>query len=519
MKHYTSSGREEGGSGAAREMPPVRAPAASESRPKTAAPTLPAGRWRVGLWPLAALAITAFSFFVRLYPIHLARWWDEAAYLQHAEVFFSGRTNFDELALRPPMLSLLIAAVFTIRHDVVAASVLVAALGALGVLFSYLLGARLQDRATGLLAAFLLAVLPYAVTASHWIITDVPAATFLIVAIHLLFVAAGRDDPFLYTLSGVAFGVAILTRFTSAVPALIVPLFFLMRMAPARRMGFVAAGMASLIAPYLAWCHLRFGFFLTPFIRASRAVSDRVGDATYYFRNFTEIYPPFVVTGLVLWAAVLLFRVRPFFVREPRSLSVGVRIRIEENLGRSLRSADGILLLSVIVFLACISAVPHKEPRYLLPIAGPVLLLSAHGYRQMLSAQGRWTRIAVIAILVSLTIPALTAAAGRLRQPLVVREASEPVAIARHILALRRPGVIYTHHDYPVYAYYTALPTIAVPWDESFYSSQRRIMRSPGYFIYYKNVGKQPSREWLDADPRFRRLREWSEAILYEYRP
>ncbi len=66
---------------------------------------------------LIILFILIIAFFLRLLPIRIAHFWDETVYLQHAEIFFSGRTNFDdELSFRPPLLSIKLNFAFFIKH-------------------------------------------------------------------------------------------------------------------------------------------------------------------------------------------------------------------------------------------------------------------------------------------------------------------------------------------------------------------------------------------------------------------
>src|SRR6266404_3850113 len=99
----------------------------------------PAGPQRPRWEPAAEAAfltlLVAAAFLVRLWPIWQVHFWDEAVYLQNAEVICCGKTNYSELSSRPPLLSILFALAFLLWHHVYAASVLTALLNAAGPLF------------------------------------------------------------------------------------------------------------------------------------------------------------------------------------------------------------------------------------------------------------------------------------------------------------------------------------------------------------------------------------------------
>ena len=99
---------------------------------------------------------------------------------------------------------------------------LVAAFGALGI-FAVALVARATGGATaGIFAAFALAAFPLHVEHSHYLTTDVPAATFLTFALAALLTGPGGFGTLL---AGVAAGLAMSTKYTAgAVLVLLVPI-------------------------------------------------------------------------------------------------------------------------------------------------------------------------------------------------------------------------------------------------------------------------------------------------------
>jgi len=105
--------------------------------------------------------LIATGFVLRLWPLSKARFWDEAVYLQNAEVICCGKANYSELDSRPPLLSLIFAGVFLLWHHVYAASIATALLNALGPALLYASGRVIVGRASAAIAAMLLAFSPF----------------------------------------------------------------------------------------------------------------------------------------------------------------------------------------------------------------------------------------------------------------------------------------------------------------------------------------------------------------------
>jgi 4-amino-4-deoxy-L-arabinose transferase-like glycosyltransferase len=477
-------------------------------------------RWRnLILFGAAALLIAALAFVLRVVPIQISHWWDEAVYLQHSEVLFSGRTNYDEFHFRPPMLSILIAASYLFQHSAVAAGVLTALLGALGSLFFYLLGKEVYGATAGVLAALFCAIAPFFITASHWIRPDIPALTFVAIAFYLLVIAARRQSDALFVVSGFFYALAGLTSFEALSVALVYPLFAAVMGVSWKRLGLAAAGAAVPLVPYFVWAQIHFGSALAPLVGAYRSVSDPVGDLSFYGRHFLEVYPAVILAGLFVYAVMLFSVLRPVVRREESEVLFGVRLNVRSLFGESLRTIDFVLMLWGVLFFLGLSVIRHRDPLYLLLLAVPVLLLGAKGYTQMWERGRGWAYGSAI-LLVLLLVPASSEAVSRLRGPAFNRQVTEPVSHSRFLVSLKRPGaVIYANHDYPVYAYYTGMPTIVVPGDQNFYTAAAEAMKEKGFFIYYKAIGKQPRAGWLESQPRFRKIREGREVAVYEFTP
>ncbi len=107
------------------------------------------------------VALFCAAFMVRVWPLSKVHFWDEAVYLQNAEVICCGKTNYSELESRPPLLSLIFALVFRVWHSVYAADIVTAMLNAAGPVLLYVCGRKIVGRAGAAIAALLLAFVPF----------------------------------------------------------------------------------------------------------------------------------------------------------------------------------------------------------------------------------------------------------------------------------------------------------------------------------------------------------------------
>jgi len=130
-----------------------RAPEAASK----AAPEGPKPKRAIAVEPLLLLVLVIAASAVRLWPVWRVHYWDEAVYLQNAEVICCAKANYSELDSRPPLLSILYAGAFVLWHSPYAASILTAILNGVGALFLYLCGRMLFGRKTGAIAAVLFA--------------------------------------------------------------------------------------------------------------------------------------------------------------------------------------------------------------------------------------------------------------------------------------------------------------------------------------------------------------------------
>jgi 4-amino-4-deoxy-L-arabinose transferase-like glycosyltransferase len=177
---------------------------------------------------------------------------------------FSQQGNFAPSDIQPasnysPGLPLLVAGVYKLSGGVNPrlARLVLAMIGSLAVLFTYLLGRRLRGPPAGLIAAAPIAVYPALLQYQGMFMTEPLAATLLCGGLLAFFWAGDRDSPLAYALPGVLLGAMALVRPEYLAFGAILPLLAMVRI---WRGGSWRAGAASaavmlvaFVVPVVPW--------------------------------------------------------------------------------------------------------------------------------------------------------------------------------------------------------------------------------------------------------------------------
>ena len=462
-------------------------------------------------WTALAL-ILALAALVRAVPLTYSHFWDETVFLQHAGVILDGRANYQEFFLRPPLLSVLYALGFALWDNIYVANIVQAVVTTLGVLFAFLYVRGAFGAVPGIAAAFLFAFTPYLVETSHELLTDMPAVAFMLAAMWLF----DKPGPRFAILAGAAYALAVQTRFTSLFLIVYFALDASLSPRKLRQLAILVAAAGVTIAPYLIWVRWNYGSFLFPFVLARRIVTEWTAPvaARFYFDAVLEIFPPSL---RLLFALGLLLLV----------------MRWNAALG-SQTKRQLVLLTWGLAFLAYMLTIGHKEVRYLLPLAIPVVIISAMSVTALfrwIARQERPVWVAGTLFGVAVAVADYASPLQKLRDPWTDRSESEEVQIAGYLREHSTPAdTIYAAHNFPVLAFYSGRRTVSLlPIQDEFEQVWRQAMAQPGFLVYYppagikethsKNPHFMPDQQFIDASPEFRLARSFPSATVYHYEP
>jgi hypothetical protein len=308
-------------------------------------------------------------------------------------------------------------------------------IAALSIVMLYLVARRLVGRAGALLAAAALAFSPLHVLESHRLAPDIPGVLFLLVALWLGLVADERRSTALLAAGGVVAGIAIATRYTTAL-ALAGPLLVL-----ARRQG--GGAVAALGTATLG------GFLLgaLPILARPQRFASDVGLIAVLGYGVDA-------PGVTLADGLAQQRwVYPLAVALPYMMGWALYLLAAAGLWalwRRDRRVAAVVLAGLVPFLVLIGASRAAVPRYYLPVL-PFLAIGA-GAAVAVSASPLVRGIGVAAV--AYTVLLATAQARRLRlEPqhevgvLTDRLVQDATAAHRTPLVVAYPSRIWLHYD------------------------------------------------------------------------
>jgi 4-amino-4-deoxy-L-arabinose transferase-like glycosyltransferase len=432
--------------------------------------------------------ILLLAFLLRIYPLEEYHGWDEATYLQHAEHLFSGKSNYDEFAFRPPLLPIMIAGGFFIWHSPWIAVIICALLSTSIVLAVFLITNKLHSATAGLFAATIVALHPLFVTYGHFVLTDALVASLAAFALYF----ALDDDPWSAFSAGALAALASLMKFTALAIAGILFLFLAWNMRRQFRITPLLtylAGFLLFFAPYLAWAKYRYGDMFIVFEKAQSIVNNVHGGTLFYLDLNIFIIP--LIIGIAL-----------FFYY-----------------WKTYHNLHGFALMALAwtaSLLAYLMTFPNRELRYALVALVPIFALSGIGYARMLKTVKKYRSPAVIGILLVILIFSLNSF-SRLSEPGINHWKSPSVETALHIASFNTTNPIYATSFYPVYGYYTSNPVIIVDGPR-FLDAYPRIMPRDGYLVIYKDSTRAPTVTWADREEHLMRIHENEAIVLYAYK-
>jgi hypothetical protein len=178
-------------------------------------------------------------------------------------------------------------------------------------------------------------------------------------------------------------------------------------------------------------------------------------------------------------------------------------------------------------------SIPHKEVRYLLPLAIPAVVLAAVG----IATLWRWVapramplRLAAILLGALIAVVDYGPPLRTLTDPWIDRSVSAEVQIAQYLRThSARSDTVYAAHNFPVLAFYSERHTVSLlPIQDDFEREWRELMSQPGFFVYFlpERIGEiharhalKPDGEFLAAHGNFVPVQRFPTATVYQYVP
>lgn len=198
--------------------------------------------------------------------------WDETIYIMNSEFISTGNAPYVQLYERPLLLSLLV--IPFIKSEIMLRLFMII-LNSLAVFAIYFLASNF-GRKTGIISAFLLAIFPFHIMASRWVMTD--SLSFLFITLTISFYVKGIKNKKLgsYVLGGIFLSLSILLKFTNIIllPLLIILFFFFKSSFRKTIYSLFVAFM--LFLPYLIFNHVYFGNLFHPIIQATHVVFENL---------------------------------------------------------------------------------------------------------------------------------------------------------------------------------------------------------------------------------------------------
>ncbi len=449
------------------------------------------------------MALFLIAFIVILIQARNIYLWDEAVFLSSAENLGKSNPYYTEIDYRPPLIILLISFGSLFMNLEMAAHIIIALFFAFGVVGIFLLTKEIYNEKAGIIASLLFISAPFIF---HWaskIMNDIPAITLSIFLFYFLFKWKNENRILFILLSGLFCGLSILMRFTSFMFIPLVILFFLIFTKKQDYKHFILFLISAFVVvlPYVLWVQLTQGSFIALVLKAQKIAAESipaVSNPLYYF-NAT-----FMILALASLFGLLLF----------------ILSKIEQ---KKITKVEIFLLIWFFSFLVYFSLMAHKEVRYLLPAMAPVFVLSAIGYSKI---KKQFIKIIVIIAILLLFFSYLNfnyfSGKNDFKEELMLQRSKALISVAEYINKnMPQDYIIYSHSLYPIIAYYSKKPTKATwPWDETFYDQFPKNMLDSGYYIHIEGVDKEPSKEWLDQNSAFEKIREFPgqvNIIVYEY--
>ncbi len=324
------------------------------------------------------LSLAVRSFYLSLkHPL----WWDSHVYIGMGKYLFSNGTSGIWESFRPLVHPIILGAFWKSGLNPIFIGKLLDLIFSLAAVYlTYLIGKKIFNRETGLIAALIFSLTPLFIMFTGLILTEPLAITFALGGIYLFL---DEKKVWKVFLSGILLSLSFMTKFPQGVVFgalfLILGVKLLGGLYPLKKeevwgrikqLVTFSLGFGIVIIPYLLFNYYRYGNMFEPFLSGSQIVTTSTwvygSGITFYLTQF------FFRNWIYLFFFVYLY----YFIKEKHWKDTG----------------KDVLMLSVLLFLIYFTfQVPRKEVRYLVTVLPFLSLMISYTvikiYRQLKSSQ------------------------------------------------------------------------------------------------------------------------------------
>ncbi len=451
---------------------------------------------------LFILILLLIGFSLRIF-LTTCYYWDELIYLQHAEILSGKENNYNEFDFRPPLLSILIAGLYSLWHNPIIANIFVSLLATFSALFAYLAAKEMFNMKVAMIAAILLAFWPIHIYVSKTLLVHTTAIFFALASLFFLKKAENKNkknNSLLFFLAGVFIAFSILTRFTYLIliPLILVNIVLFRKKYDIKKIFYGITGMLVLILPYLIWAYVNYGNAFHTFKTASLVVSWSTKQPWhFYLTNSWLLLGLGGVVGLGSW---IFFKIKD----------------------KKITKEEIFLLAWFLIPLVYLSFMVHKEVRFLMVILIPTIFLSSVGFKNLFE-KIRNKKVILLLFLVIILIPLFSF----FYSPYIRTCDSDAQRASSWIMEnTDKTGIIYAQEEFTALAYYTDRKIILAPFNKTrFFDTTADYMAYPGYYIYFEKQNKTetfPKIQELEQDSRFdlvEIIKNKERVYIYNYEP
>jgi len=222
--------------------------------------------------------------------------WDEASYLT-SSLQYSGITdNYNENHFRPPLIPLLLGAIFTVSGNFVLVGKLFVIFTSIGALiFFFLITKDLFDEKTALVSSVLLGIFPLYFFYSKIIFADIPAFFFSLISIYFFLKKKPIHSGIFLSISFMAkYHIGLITGIIFVIAHLFDKTKFSGKKLNLKHIDIIKLAVVALLvlSPWLIYNQITLGSFAAPMIDKLSIFSGEVPiSAFYYFENIFEFMP------------------------------------------------------------------------------------------------------------------------------------------------------------------------------------------------------------------------------------